>query len=172
MSIFLTFIILVLLVVISFQDIKNRQISIFLFPSIFILGILGAWYAESINFQVMFNILYCLGMVAILFSYLGYKYKLSINDFFDQFFGIGDLLFWLAVTPFFQFDSYILLLTFSFLFAFFLHLILPLKNKHIPLAGFQAIFFLIYFGWVTFINNNSIFSFNIDWLNNFSKWTI
>jgi hypothetical protein len=60
--------------------------------------------------------------------------------------GMGDLLFFLIIIPFFSTHGYILFLSISFVGAIVLHLSTQLTQpqKTIPLAGYQSIFLIAY----------------------------
>ncbi|KIA94987.1 hypothetical protein B8T70_15010 [Flavobacterium sp. AJR] len=68
------------------------------------------------------------------------KSKKILNPF-HHYFGLGDLLFYIAITPLFLVENYILFFVLSMLFAIILQLALRkyIKEETVPLAGFSAL---------------------------------
>lgn len=96
----------------------------------------------------MHNILtnFLLLSILILLIYLYSKFKLN-KSFFESF-GLGDLLFFIALGVSFPTISFLVIFSLSLIFTFILFTVLESKMayKTVPLAGFQALFlFLILF---------------------------
>ncbi|PXY41155.1 hypothetical protein DMB65_09375 [Flavobacterium cheongpyeongense] len=72
------------------------------------------------------------------------KTKKFLNPF-ENYFGLGDLLFYIAITPLFLLKNYILYFILSMLFAILMQLGLKkfIKEETVPLAGFSALFLFI-----------------------------
>ncbi|WP_278008956.1 hypothetical protein [Flavobacterium gyeonganense] len=72
------------------------------------------------------------------------KSKKFLNPF-EHYFGLGDLLFYVAITPLFLLKNYILYFILSMLFAILMQLGLKkfIKEETVPLAGFSALFLFI-----------------------------
>lgn len=72
------------------------------------------------------------------------KSKKFLNPF-EHYFGLGDLLFYVAITPLFLLKNYILYFILSMLFAILMQLGLKkfIKDETVPLAGFSALFLFI-----------------------------
>jgi len=72
------------------------------------------------------------------------KNKHFLNPF-QNYFGLGDLLFYIAITPLFNLRNYILFFILSMFFAICLQFALEKKMKQntVPLAGFSALFLFI-----------------------------
>ncbi|OUL62336.1 hypothetical protein B8T70_10410 [Flavobacterium sp. AJR] len=72
------------------------------------------------------------------------KSKKFLNPF-QHYFGLGDLLFYTAITPLFLLRNYILFFILSLLFAILMQFGLKkfIKEETVPLAGFSALFLII-----------------------------
>lgn len=68
------------------------------------------------------------------------KNKKLVNPF-QNYFGLGDVLFYCAITPLFEIKNFILFFIVSMIFAIVLQIITSKKNEtnSVPLAGFSAI---------------------------------
>lgn len=128
---------------IFYQDWKTRTIHIALPIVLFIVGLYSnysiiGWYG------MLQNMAFFLLVFLILVLYVTVKYKTFINPF-ENYFGLGDLLFYIAVSPYFFLYYYIQYFIFSLVFSILLYFILKRLFKHttIPLAGFAAIFLII-----------------------------
>lgn len=72
------------------------------------------------------------------------KNKRFLNPF-QNYFGLGDLLFYISITPLFNLKNYILFFILSMFFAICLQLTLKKTMKHntVPLAGFSSLLLFI-----------------------------
>jgi len=72
------------------------------------------------------------------------KSKKFLNPF-EHYFGLGDLLFYVAVTPLFLLKNYILYFILSLIFAILMQFGLKkiIREETVPLAGFAALFLFI-----------------------------
>ncbi|OXE95176.1 hypothetical protein B0A63_25375 [Flavobacterium johnsoniae UW101] len=72
------------------------------------------------------------------------KNKQFLNPF-EHYFGLGDLLFYLAVTPLFILPNFILFFILSMLFALLLQFAFKkyIHENTVPLAGFSSLFLFI-----------------------------
>jgi hypothetical protein len=76
--------------------------------------------------------------------YFSIKNKAYLNPF-DKLIGWGDVLFFIALIPFFDFRAYLIFFVLSLLFSLLLFLVMKSiysKYKTVPLAGFMALFFI------------------------------
>jgi len=112
---------IVVLLVIFFQDIKHKAVYWFLFPIVFIFGLFIQW--ETIGLDLLFNLLFITVLMSLLSLYLSIKNQRLINPL-DGFFALGDVLFLIAITPFFFLHTFILFFTSGFLFVLGLHSVL------------------------------------------------
>lgn len=129
------------LLLIFWQDFKMRHIHVVLPFFIFISSL----YFIKPDFKIIsLNLIFIIVLFSTLTIYLSYKNKKIINPF-KLHFGLGDLLFYLAIIPFFNLYNFILFFVLSMLFAIlcqkiFFKLILPTS---IPLAGLSSILLLL-----------------------------
>lgn len=144
------------LLIAFYQDWKYRAITWLLFP---ILGIITVLLFSQTGLSyntIVANIVFLTTLMGCLFVYMSLKEKKAIN-IFKAGFGLGDVLFLLAVTPLFGSENYILFFISGMIFSGIFHLILTKGNRKakIPLAGYLAVYLLILKGI------NLIFSTNI-----------
>ncbi|KLT68393.1 MULTISPECIES: prepilin peptidase [Flavobacterium] len=138
-------ILLLCLIVIFIQDLKYRRIHIALPIVIFILScFLILSKIKILSTILISNISFFLITLSILTAYMSFKAKKFLNPF-QHYFGLGDLLFYVAISPLFLLKNYILFFILSLLFAIFLQTALKrfMKEETVPLAGFSALFLLI-----------------------------
>ena len=136
---------LLCLLLVFFQDWKYRRIHVGLplaiaLCSIYIIHHENRFLLKSIAFNLSF-----LGLtLSILTIYMSVKNKQFSNPF-QNYFGIGDLLFYAAIAPLFLLQNYILFFILSMIFAIALQLGLKkiIKEDTVPLAGFSALFLCI-----------------------------
>ncbi|WP_410505351.1 prepilin peptidase [Flavobacterium sp. JLP] len=133
------------LIVIFIQDWKYRKIHIVLPILIFSLSIL---IISIKNYDwvkiIAFNLSFFLITLSILTTYMSLKSKKFLNPF-QHYFGLGDLLFYAAITPLFLLKNYILFFILSMIFAILLQFGLKkfIKEETVPLAGFSSLFLFI-----------------------------
>lgn len=128
---------------IFYQDWKTRTIHIALPIAFFGLGLyhtfgLLNWFDYGMN-TLFFLIIFC-GLVGFMTFKEG-----SFRNPFEHYFGLGDFLFFLALTPLFFLYHFALFFIASLCFSVVLHLALSkwMQHKTVPLAGFVALFFII-----------------------------
>ncbi|MEW7280937.1 hypothetical protein ABW636_20280 [Aquimarina sp. 2201CG1-2-11] len=139
--------------IITYQDIKDREVYGILF--FILMGLLGYlhyqsvlpihfFYAIGINFGI---VSFCILSV---FIYATFKLKRS---FFKEAFGIGDLLFFIALATGFPTVTFVILLVFSLIFSLIISLFITNKTNHktVPLAGYMSLFIGVVFitQWIT-----------------------
>ncbi len=143
----------IILGVIVYQDLKDREVYGFVFPVL--IGLLGFLHYENtikINFlyAIMMNVGLLIVIVGILYLYTVVKLK---RPFFKEVFGWGDLLFFLALAIGFPTATFLILFVFSLIFSLVIWLVLKHKAKHdtVPLAGYMAGFLGVVFitNWST-----------------------
>lgn len=133
---------IVLLFWVFYQDLKERLVSIYLF-----LGLIGIGSFLNFKAQILadvflinslFNIAAVLLITLVLYLYSRYKMKLS---FFQEAFGLGDLVFFLFMAISFPPLSFLILFSASVIFSFVISIGFQRQlKKKIPLAGLQALF--------------------------------
>lgn len=149
------------------QDLKIRKIYAFTFPLILILGYINNVSGIQSNGIENFtnNLTYCAILFILLMAYRYFRMPNVLSEFTIGM-GAGDIVFIILLCPFFQFQDFILFLSFSLIFTILLFLpsIALKKGFTIPLAGTQALHFGIY---VYLVENTE---FNFQKLNYFDAF--
>ena len=134
---------------IAVQDFRYRRVYWFLFPILFCSGL---YFARLKNdpfwMQNLLQNSLFLGLVlSLLLSYFFLKYK-SLQSIKDQI-GLGDVLLFIAILPFFKTEEFALFFSLSLFLSllFFLPFIIRKKDFKIPLAGFQSLIFALVLGF-------------------------
>lgn len=139
---FLNILLIALCLVISYQDFKYRQISLFLIILFIISSIIKSILTDG-YFNTFLNFLFVsLYLLLILFSLkLFYSFKRKI---IDSMIGWGDILFILGLGLLLPPEIFIYFTTFGFLSTYLLTLFLNRKSKEVPLAGYLSLLLSIY----------------------------
>jgi len=134
------------LIMIFAQDFRERAVYVWLFIiTSLLMGYL--YFSTTNNVEYLINIGINLSLIAtiigVLFLYAKYKIKIP----FSQIFGFGDVFFFITIAMSFPIATFLVLFSFSLLFSLviFKFLKVYLKEKSVPLAGLQALFFLFVF---------------------------
>jgi len=170
---------IVVLWIIAYQDLRYRSVSWILFPVLaalsFIVGIEALPITEILVY-IGFNLTFVALNIAILYGYLFLRYKVTISEAFASYIGIGDLLFWVALVPLFSTINFIYLYLFSIVVSVVVILIVRIfpvsrKDVTVPLAGLQALFYsailgAVWCGWKYEFYNDLSFI----WSGDFGKY--
>lgn len=140
-----------------YQDFKYRGIYWWMFPVLLLLmaaatvRVLG--FTATVSQAVKSGLFLALQFV-VLTGYISVKQK-KLTSIFDGFFGLGDLLFLVVLCFGFSFLNYVLFYLLSLMLIILLTAIFgyhgKTHGKKIPLAGYQALLFMILMvaGWFT-----------------------
>ena len=151
MLLFLKFLLLLTLGYITYQDFKEQKVyTVLLIAAIVFIGFLH--YKHSIFTQFLmtsfFNVLIIGSILLIIWLYAKFKLQQPLQNIF----GLGDLLFFLAIAVGFPTIPFIVLFSFSLFFSLILFLMIKRKFQWnvVPLAGLQALFFSLIFllNWI------------------------
>jgi hypothetical protein len=132
---------LVCLLIVFYQDWKYRAIHVLLPVVIFFTSYFIIKHENKLSNKIMLsNICFFTITLSILTIYMSIKNKRFLNPF-QNYFGFGDLLFYITITPLFNLKNYILFFILSMFFAIGLQFALRKTMKHntVPLAGFSAL---------------------------------
>lgn len=132
------------LLLVFFQDWKYRRIHVLL-PVIIFLFSFYLTHLKLIPIKnILFNTAFFIITLGVLVIYMSIKNKQFLNPF-EHYFGLGDLLFYLAVTPLFILPNFILFFILSMLFALLLQFVFKkyIHENTVPLAGFSSLFLFI-----------------------------
>lgn len=134
-----------LLLLIFYEDFRDRSVHLFLFLSsisiggyLFYIHSFFSFYAISLCYNLIF-IIFLLGLI---YLYAVFKLKKKIRDVF----GFGDVLFFVVLGVSFPTVTFFILFIASLLFSLIIFLTLKSKmtDKTVPLAGLQALFIAVF----------------------------
>jgi hypothetical protein len=138
------------LLLIAVQDFRDRAVSWWLFPLLFIFGFFYSFQDQGLQtvlYNIMLNALYIFFTGGVVMLYFKMKEGHSVPIIGSKI-GLGDIIFFVAVTPFFDFFSFAAFIILSSLLSLVLHFLIRKNhlygnNQHIPLAGIQSFFLLL-----------------------------
>ncbi len=135
------------LIVIVFQDFKQRQISWFLIPLALTGVLIRSMTSENNNLNnFLFNITFISVQLVLLTIYFSIKNKKFLN-IIDTCLGLGDVLFFVVVSAFFSPLNFIvfyvcsMILTLTGIIVY--NLLSKKRTKDIPLAGAMAVVLIV-----------------------------
>ena len=127
------------------QDLKNRSIHIILPVLVFGIAVIINYLSADLSFiDIAYNSAFILINIIGIVIYFSIKNKALINPI-DTALGMGDVVFFIAITPLFSFRTYILFFIIGLVFSLIAHSVYTLfeKSKTIPLAGYLALFLIL-----------------------------
>ena len=132
------------LIAIVAQDFRERLVYTWLFICVGILMSLF-YFFETTIFMYLLNIGVNIGTLIIILGILHLYAKFKIGQPLNQVLGLGDILFFIMIAISFPIPIFFVLFSFSLIFGLLLFLLLKpkLKEKNVPLAGLQALFFTL-----------------------------
>ena len=135
---------LLFLLAITIQDFLERKVFIWLFMSIGLLMPL-LYLTKTNTLSYFINIAYNLVILFVIISVLFIYSKLKLKQPLLSGLGLGDMWFFFIIAISFPLSSFLVLFSCSLIFSLILFSFLrsSLKNKHVPLAGLQALFFFV-----------------------------
>jgi hypothetical protein len=132
-----------------YQDLKYRGIYWWMFPILLLLLTISSIQVLGFTVMIAQVVKSCLflGLQFIaLTAYISIRQK-KLTNIFDGFFGLGDLLFLLAISFGFSFLNYVLFYLLSLMMVVLFTVIFghhtKSHGKKIPLAGYQALLLMI-----------------------------
>lgn len=150
------------LMVMTYQDLKYRAITWWLFPVMLL--------APVLNIQ-SFDIMTCmtnLGIITLQFLLTALYFRIkgiTITHLLQHYIGVGDLLFFVALITYFSPLHFIVFFNISILISLVVYqvylVVSKTKNQLIPLAGLQAVILFI-----TIFTSNQRYNdpFLLDWI--------
>lgn len=142
------------LIGIFFHDFRSREVHILLFASLFLLSFSLTIYSGEHNW-IDFSIKSIFVLVNLLLLMIYARLRLKSLSRLRESIGLGDIIFWLSILPFYRAQNFIILFCFSLIFSFIMHYVFlyftMYKNRTVPLAGLQSLFWLITF-WIQTIS--------------------
>jgi uncharacterized membrane protein YdcZ (DUF606 family) len=131
----------------AYQDFKDRAISWYLPVLIFLVGLIGAFVNETFIWRdYLASLSFVILQIAGLYIYLAVKKKSIKINLTSDFLGWGDLLFFMAIIPYFGFKKYVVLLIAGMMMSLLAQKVVQLfyRSDSIPLAGWLSIFYGLY----------------------------
>lgn len=148
----LTAICLLILAFLVYQDFKHRSVSWLLLPVLFLAFFARTGIELTVKTAISFTAQNCVFIILqlfIVFLYSSFRKK-SFRNFTQTSMGLGDILFFFAVTPCFSLLLYVLF-TVTGLFAILLYYLFrsffiktDFHSYPIPLAGFLALLLIAF----------------------------
>jgi hypothetical protein len=140
-------ILIILFLIVLFQDMKWRSVHWSLFPLMFCCSVYIGIQQIEIQ-QWGFSLLFIIFLLLSLTLYLTFRTGALVN-ITDGFFSWGDILFLIVIIPIFDLSSYMLVFTIGTLLTLVIHAIITQfdKKETIPYAGYMAFitsFYLIF----------------------------
>lgn len=128
------------LAIIFWQDNKMRHIHVLLPVIVFLCAYFIVKNFPSKYNIIFHNLIFLCTSFSTLIIYMSIKTKKYINPF-KNYFGLGDLLFYIAVSPLFILKNYIVFFVSSMLFAIGIQYVFKknIAQDSVPLAGLSAI---------------------------------
>ena len=129
---------------IFYQDLKERQVFWFLFPT-FALCSATVFYQNTLPelfyISIGMNFIFVTILLLIVFLYI----KIKLKSSFKEAFGLGDVLMLLGLVFSFSTVSFLIIFVFSLLFSLVMHLVIKKYTRFqtVPLAGYISLFFVI-----------------------------
>lgn len=128
------------------QDFKTRTIHLFVLIGFFLTGLIHIWPFGFDGFLIiLFNFSYLSVLLLIAFLVLNIWKSLSAKEMI----GMGDILYLIIMTLFFDFPEFIIALNFALIGSMILHLLLCQLfhsykiKRYLPMAGLMVPFFTI-----------------------------
>lgn len=149
---------------IAYQDFKDRTVYWFLFPFLFVvLGILSTAKTgiEQTGMNALVNSAFVALQLLLATTYFSLKNG-KLTNLFANYFGVGDLLFLFSISVGFSFVNFIAFYIISLLLTILLFIAVVIKQQNrayqIPLAGAQALFYLLLLTIYTINNSFNLLS--------------
>ncbi len=133
------YIALPVLAVIFWQDLRTRSIWWFLPPMLFAILLLLRWRFTSV-LTIAYNAAFVTALIGFLTLYIRLRFG-KLENPFNNYFGLGDFLFLLALTPLFPFRGFVWFFTAGTICVLLVHLVVLAfrKSPTIPYAGYFSL---------------------------------
>jgi hypothetical protein len=135
--------VILILIAIIYQDFRYREIWWFMPPLLLIGGFLYKW--ETLNWEhFLFNFVFISLLISFLVVYVRIRFK--SNNLFKDYFGLGDVLVLIAITPLFGFPFFIYFFTASTIISLIGYVLMSLfkAQKSIPYAGYISLCTIVF----------------------------
>jgi hypothetical protein len=165
MKIICNIFILLCLILLIYQDFRDRKISFFSIPLLFFLFLIySSFFIERQELALFFavNFSFVLLQILLLIIYLSIKKNKLIN-ITKEHLGLGDILFFFVLTIAFSPVNLMLFFVLSLLLTVLFSMAFNLKKANtfhttIPLAGYMSLFLIPVFTATLFTDNFNLYS--------------
>ncbi len=142
------------------QDFRERKVYLFLLIGLAIVMALF-YYLKSDTLVYLSNISMNLTVLVVLMGILFLYSKFKLKQTLSTALGLGDVLFFTVIAISFPVATFIIVFTCSLIFSLILYLLLKptLSKKSVPLAGLQALFFLLIFSFNWMFHFTDLYAF-------------
>ncbi len=130
------------LLIITYQDFKDRSIHLAWLIAVFLCAIALLWIQGQALSDLISPVLFVIIVLFVLWIYLSLKQKRFLNPLKNHI-GLGDVFFFLAITPLFNLHNYMLFFITGMLLSLIVSGLFTKKNRMIPLAGILALYLTI-----------------------------
>lgn len=148
----------IVMVVISYQDLKYRSIHWITIPLLFISILWWQDFSIPTLIETVKNLLFIIVIMFFLTIYVSFKNR-SFQNITESYFGWGDILFLLAITPAFSNHVFMLFFIGCTILVLIISLILMKLIPAFEVIPYAGLFALILNGFLlfsTFINDKAI----------------
>ncbi len=149
------FILFTALIIVFYQDIKKRYLHLFTILYLLLSIVISNYFTFGyiVSMEIIFNLIYLTVLIGILFIY--FKLRFKSWRLIDSGLGMGDVVFWVVISFYLNFTSFLIWFNLSLIVSLVIHFLLKNKlwygsSKKIPLAGLQSMFlmfFILYKLW-------------------------
>ncbi len=130
------------LLLVVFQDLKQRAIHVMLPIAIGVLATAKFLIYDNPIQEVLVTFTFLVLIMVGLFAYVSFKSKRLVNPI-DSSIGLGDIVFFIAVIPLFFSTSYVIFFTTGMILSILGHLFFnKRKDLHVPLAGYLSMYLI------------------------------
>jgi len=135
-----------------YSDLKDREISLYNLFLLIICSLYLGYIKTELEFFLIntgLNILFIGIQYSVLMLYLQLRYKEG-KYIFSKWIGIGDLFFFIAISPLYNFSNFVPIYLGCLMLSLCLFLVFRTKLKTIPLAGLSALFIILFecYQWI------------------------
>ncbi len=136
---------IILLFLVLYQDSKMRTLHVIIPVLVFVVSLLINYVSLDLEFKdILKNIGFLLLNITGLTLYFSLKRKAFSNPI-NRDIGLGDIVFFIAITPLFKLETFIVFFVIGLVFSLVLYTIVLWfkKIETIPLAGYLSLYLVI-----------------------------
>lgn len=134
----------IMLVLAFYQDKKFRSIDIFIFAGIALISSLYFHFSDYLIQGLIMNWIFTVIVISGLILCISIREKRPVN-IFKAHFGVGDLVFFIVVSPLFANQNFILFFITGIVFSCCMHVLMSQikrSGETVPLAGYLSLYLI------------------------------